>query len=161
MLTAFSVLSLDQFGKFHTARTIEVGERVPLLGDLLALTHVAAPGGAFGFFRDWMPTAQLAGFALLSAIATLVIVAFYRGLARGERGSAAALGAILAGILSNMIDRSRFGAGVDFLHLGSAQADALPDFNIADVAIVLGVVTLIVEMLASEMAVRVSERPRE
>jgi signal peptidase II len=157
---AFAVVLLDQFGKFQVTRTIEVGACVPLVGDLLALTHLPAAGGAFGFFRDWAPAAQLIGFALLSIVATLVIVAFYRGLARGEHGSAAALGAILGGVASNTIDRVRYGSGVDFLHLGSVEADVLPDFNLADVAIVLGVVTLILELLATEMATRVSERPR-
>lgn len=156
----FAVVLLDQLGKLHAANTLEIGARIPLIGDLLALTHLPAAGGAFGFFRDWMPAAQLVGFALLSITATLVIVAFYRGLARGEHGSAAALGAILGGIASNTIDRVRYGSGVDFLHLGSVNADALPDFNLADVAIVLGVVTLIIELLATEMAARVSERPR-
>jgi signal peptidase II len=157
---AFAVVLLDQLGKFQVARTLEVGARVPLIGDLLALTHIPVAGGAFGFFRDWAPAAQLIGFALLSIVATLVIVAFYRGLARGEHGSAAALGAILGGIVSNTIDRVRYGSGVDFLHLGSVEAEALPDFNLADIAIVLGVVTLILELLATEMAARVSERPR-
>jgi signal peptidase II len=157
---AFAVVLLDQLGKLQVARTIEIGARVPLIADLLALTHLPVAGGAFGFFRDWAPSSQLIGFALLSIVAALVIVAFYRGLARGEHGSAAALGAILGGVASNTIDRVRYGSGVDFLHLGSVETDALPDFNLADVAIVLGVVTLIFELLATEMATRVSERPR-
>ena len=160
LLLAFTVILFDQLGKFHAARTIEIGGRVPLLGDLLALTHLPVAGGAFGFFQDWMPSSQLIGFALLSIMATLVIITFYRGLARGEHGSAAALGAILGGIASNTVDRVRYGSGFDFLHLGPVTADTVPDFNLADVAIVLGVVTLIVELLATEMAARVSERPR-
>ena len=156
---ALAVLFLDQLGKFHVARTVEIGERVSLIGDLVAWTNLPAAGGAFGFFRDWAPATQLIGFALLSTIAILVIVAFYRGLARGEHGSAAALGAILGGIISNTVDRVRYGSGVDFLHLGSVDVDGLSDFNFADIAIVLGVVTLIVELLATEMAARVSERP--
>ncbi len=157
---AFAVVLLDQLGKIHVTRSLEIGARVPLIGDLLALTHLPAAGGAFGFFKDWMPAAQLIGFALLSIVATVVLVAFYRGLARGEHGSAAALGAILGGIVSNTIDRIRYGSGIDFIQLGPVTADALPDFNLADVAIVLGVVTLIIELLATEMAARVSERPQ-
>ena len=118
---AFVVVFLDQLGKFHVARTIETGTRVPLIGDLVAWTHIPAAGGAFGFFQDWAPAAQLIGFALLSIIAILVIATFYRGLARGEHGSAAALGAILGGIVSNTVDRVRYGSGVDFLHLGPVE----------------------------------------
>jgi len=157
---ALTVVLLDQLGKLHAMRTIEIGARVPLIGDLVALTHLPAAGGAFGFFGDWPLLVQLIGFALLSMMATLVIFVFYRGLARGEHGTAAALGATFGGIASNTIDRVRYGSAVDFLHLGPIETDALPDFNLADVAIVLGVVTLIVELLATEMAARVSERPR-
>ena len=36
---ALTIVLLDQLGKLHVARTLEVGARVPLIGDLLALTH--------------------------------------------------------------------------------------------------------------------------
>jgi len=157
---ALLALLLDQLGKFHTTTTLEVGARTPLVGDVLSLTHVPSMGGAFGFFRDWLPGAQLIGFALLALCATVIIVSFYRGLAPREQGSAAALGAMLGGIASHAVDRLRYGSGLDFLHLGPITSNAVPDFNIADIAIVLGVVTLIVELLASEMAARASERPR-
>jgi signal peptidase II len=157
---ALAILVLDQIGKLHAMRTLEVGARVPLIGDILALTHLPAAGGAFGIFRDWLPAAQLVAFISISFVSTAVIVLFYRGLARGEHGSAAALGAILGGITSNTLDRVRYASGIDFLHLGPVGVDALPDFNIADVAIVLGVVTLIIELLATEMAARAAERPR-
>jgi len=98
---------------------------------------------------------------IVRVLSVIVILTFYRGLARGEHGSAAGLGAILGGIASNTIDRVRYGSGVDFLHVGSTTTNTLPDFNLADVAIVLGVVTLVVELLATEMATRVSERPED
>ncbi|MFK7897880.1 MAG: signal peptidase II [Myxococcota bacterium] len=159
MPVAALVAFIDQVGKWHAMRSLDVGERVAWLGDLLALAHLPAASGALGLFSGWPPSAQLGGFAVLSLIAVTIIVSFYRGLAPGEHGSAAALGAILGGIASNGLDRFRHGAGLDFLHLGSASSESLPDFNFADVAIVMGVVTLIVELLATEMAARASERP--
>jgi signal peptidase II len=154
------IVVLDQWGKHYAMRTIEIGERVPLFGDLLALAHAPAASGAFGFFRDWAPAAQLLAFGLLSTAASVVLISFYRGLTPREHGSAAALGAILGGIASNTVDRIRYGFGIDFLHLGSATSDTLPDTNLADIAIVLGVTTLIVELLATEMAARAAERKR-
>lgn len=156
---ALIATTLDQLGKARVLRELEVGAREPLFGDLLSWTHVPSMGGAFGFFRDWLPGAQLIGFAMLALMAALIILFFYRGLAPGEQGSAAALGAILGGIASQAIDRLQYGTGLDFLHFGPVDSNALPDFNLADIAIVLGAVTLIVELLASEMAARASERP--
>lgn len=158
--TAMAALALDQLGKAHAMQRLEVGAREPLLGDALAWTHAPSMGGAFGFFSDWLPSAQLMGFAMLALSATVICVLFYRGLAPGEQGSAAALGAMLGGIASHSLDRLRFATGVDFLHVGPIGSNIVPDFNVADIAIVLGVVTLIVELLASEMVARASERPR-
>lgn len=157
---ALIAVAVDQLGKLHTATVLDPGERAPLLGDLLGWTNVPAMGGAFGIFRHWLPDAQLIGFSALALAATGMIVVFYRGLAPGEQGSAAGLGAMLGGIASHTVDRLRYGSGVDFLHLGPPNSNVLPDFSLADVAIVLGVAALIVELLAAEFTARAAERPR-
>ena len=157
---ALFVLGADQLGKRHAMTVLEPGERVAILDRVLSLAYVESPGAALGLFGTWSAQAQAIVFGILSALCAVLVLSFFKGLARGEHGSAAALGAILAGVASNAYDRFRFGAGIDFLHLGSPDALHLPDFNLADVAIVLGVLTLIVELLASEMATRAQERPR-
>ena len=154
------VLALDQLGKSHVTKLLEAGAREPIIEDVLAWTHVPSMGGALGFFHGWLPGSQLIGFAMLALAAACLITIFYRGLAPGEQGSAAALGAILGGIASQAIDRLRYGTGLDFLHVGPISSNTVPDFNVADIAIVLGVVTLIIELLANEMAARAAERPR-
>lgn len=160
MGAALLVLGVDQFGKRHAMAVLAPGERQALVDRVLSLAYIESPGAALGLFGTWSGSAQAIVFGILSGLCALLVLSFYRGLARGEFGSAAALGAILAGVASNAYDRVRFGAGIDFLHLGNPDALHLPDFNLADVAIVLGVLTLIVELLASEMAARAQERPR-
>ena len=157
---AMLVFGLDRLGKAQVMGTLPVGESVPLFGDLLSLTRVETTGAALGLFSHWSAGARASVFGIMSVLCALLVLSFYRGLARGERGPAAALGAILAGVLSNAVDRFRFGFGIDFLQLGSPDATHLPSFNVADVAIVLGVLTLIVELLATEMAARAQEKPR-
>jgi len=158
--TAFAVALVDQVGKLHATTTLEIGTRQSLVADVLSLAHLPVTGDAFGVMHGSTQGVQLAGFALLSIVTTIVIGFFYRGLGPREFGSAGGLGAVLGGVLSHSIDRIRVGASVDYLHVGAAAGDMLPDFNLADLAIVLGVVTLIVELLATEMAARASERPR-
>jgi signal peptidase II len=160
LVAALCVFGFDRLGKFNAMSSLAVGERAPFMGDLVSWTRVESTGAALGLLQGFSPAAQAWVFGLLSIICALLVMSFYRGLAPGEHGSAAALGAILAGVLSNAFDRVRFGFGVDFLHLGAPDAAHLPDFNVADVAILLGVLTLIVELLATEMAARAQERPR-
>lgn len=157
--SAIVALGLDQLCKRHVTAELAVGDRTPLLGDALALTHVPSMGGAFGVFRDWLPGAQLIGFSVLALAATLAIVGYYRALTPREQGNAAGLGAMLGGIASHALDRLRYGSGLDALHIGPVTSNAVPDFSLADVAIVLGAATLVVELLATEMAGRAAERP--
>lgn len=154
------VLALDQAGKRHVSESLAIGERVPLVGSLLAWTYQPAAGGALGIFRDWSATAELTGYAVLSGVAAIVVFVFLRSLAPRDYGTSVALGAILAGVVSNSVDRFRVGASLNFLHAGPIGSSPLPDFNFADVAILLGVGTLIVELLATEIAARAAERPR-
>ncbi|MEZ4280499.1 MAG: signal peptidase II [Myxococcota bacterium] len=157
---AAAVLALDQLGKRHAASVVEVGEHVPILGSWLAWTHVPTAGGALGLLRDWSPRAELMAYAGIAAVATVVVAVFLRSLAPRDLGTGAALGAVFAGIASNTFDRYRFGSTLEFLHVGPPASSLLPDFNLADLAILLGVGTLIIELLATEMAARAGERPR-
>lgn len=150
----------DQLGKRHAEATLAIGERVPLLGSLLAFVREPTQGGALGLFRDWSSDAALVGYGVLSFAAIAIAFAFLRALAPRELATSAALGAVLGGIASNLFDRVRAGASLDFIHLGPTASNLLPDFNLADLAILLGVGTLIVELLATEMAARAAERPR-
>lgn len=159
LLVAAVVLLLDRLGKRAAVSDLEVGARTPLIGDLLSFARIETSDVALGLFRGWGEGGPEIAFAVLSAFCIVLVLLFYRGLARGEHGSAAALGAILAGVSSNAYDRYESGVGLAFLHLGAPDAAHLPDFSLAELAILLGVVTLIVELLAHEMAARVQERP--
>lgn len=159
-LLCLAVVVLDQLGKGHVAAHLALGERVPIVGSLLAFAHEPSAGGALGLLRGWPPTAQLVAYAILSGVAVVLALVFLRALAPRDYGTASALGSVVGGVASNGLDRYRGGATVDFLHLGPTSSNLLPDFNLADLAIILGVGTLIVELLATEMAARAAERPR-
>lgn len=154
------IVAGDQLGKRHVEATLEIGERVPIIGSLLALVREPTQSGGFGLFRHWSPEAALAGYGGLSLVAIGIAIVFLRALAPRELATAAALGAVIGGIGSNLLDRMRSGASLDFLHFGPTASSFLPRFNLADLAILLGVGTLIVELLATEMAARAAERPR-
>ncbi|WP_018873514.1 signal peptidase II [Thioalkalivibrio sp. ALJ16] len=106
------------------------------------LSLVYNPGAAFSFLADagdW-------GRWLLTAIAVvigLLIVGWLARLPRNAWWSVVALGLVLGGAIGNLIDRLRLGAVVDFLDFHWAGYH-WPAFNVADMAIVVGAVTLIV-----------------
>jgi signal peptidase II len=103
----------------------------------LNLTLVENRGAAFSLLASDGPGQGLKMTAL-ALLALIPLAWFYRLAAPGERGLLTGLGLVLGGALGNVHDRLRHGAVVDFidLHLGGAH---WPAFNLADVAVCVGV----------------------
>jgi signal peptidase II len=153
---------LDQACKLWVVGHVVPGARQPLMGGLesvFSVTHARNPGGAFGLLMDWPWAWRLGAFLVVATVACVAIWIFYRGLAPGERFNAAALGLILGGTLGNLVDRLTRGEVVDYLRLNLGGSGAWPDFNVADLGIVVGVAALILELLSLEGASR-AELPR-
>ncbi len=96
-------------------------------------TYVRNDGTAFGLFQD---NGTLLTFVSMGAVA--LIVYFYREAAMASWFTRVALGLQLGGAAGNLIDRFRHGYVVDFIDVGP-----WPIFNIADSAIITGIVALI------------------
>jgi signal peptidase II len=141
---AIVVLVADQASKWWILDVIHLqpGDSVVLL-QVLSLTLVENYGVTFGLltgFGQW-------SYLLLTAIALAVVAALGIWLRRAEsRLVATALGAIVGGALSNVIDRLRFGFVVDFIH-AHVGGWSWYVFNVADAAIVCGVAALVLDSL--------------
>ncbi len=104
-------------------------------------------GAAWGLFRDLPEDYRVLFFVVISAVAVTVILLFYRKI-EGQRLVGSALVLILGGAIGNLIDRVRLGWVVDFIdwHYGDSH---WPTFNIADVAISVGVGLMILDMIVN------------
>ena len=145
---AAGILVVDQAVKWwilEVARLPEVGQ-IPLLeaGPFgLDLTMVWNRGVTFGLLSGEGAWHHVILAALAAAIAAFLL----RWMARAEnRLTAAALGAVVGGAIGNVIDRIRFGAVVDFVD-AHAWGWHWYVFNVADAAIVCGVVALVADAL--------------
>jgi signal peptidase II len=145
-LTAVLVLVLDQALKVRVRGRVEVGERQEILGSVLRLVHVENDGVAFGRFAG---NATLVGLIVVGALVALL--AYF--LTHLDVPLVwLPTGVLLGGALGNVLDRVRFGAVTDYLKLPN-----WPAFNLADVAITVGVVLLIAVV---ELDARRRERSR-
>ncbi len=138
-IVALIVLIMDRVSKHWVINSINPGESVPLLGEILYLTHVRNPGAAFGLFAYKTPFFIVISFIMI----ILTVIAAYQippRLALLRLGLAVMLG----GVAGNLFDRLQTGYVVDFLDLGF-----WPVFNIADMAIVVGVLMLAVGLSIS------------
>lgn len=158
------VVILDQITKLLVLQKMYVGQSIPLVGDWLKFTFTENPGMAFGItfgFEGLVP--------ILSVSATLLILFYLFKVRHTYSWYRISIGFILGGAFGNIIDRVFYGAFiygnrlftghvVDFIHVnlwrgyipeswpfvGGKYAALFPIWNVADMAIVLGVVGILV-----------------
>lgn len=134
LLTTVLVVSLDQLTKQIAVVAFMPGDAIPIT-PFLNMRLGFNEGVAFGLFADWFSGRPMA----LAAVTMALILALGAWLWRtSERSHALALGAVIGGGLSNIIDRLHTGAVVDFIDF-HAWGYHWPAFNVADAAILCGV----------------------
>jgi signal peptidase II len=107
------------------------------------LTYVHNTGAAFSFLSEaggW----QRWFFAALAIIISTVIAVWLSRLKAHETLLALSLSLVLGGAIGNLIDRLAYGYVIDFLDI-YVQSWHWPAFNVADSAITLGVVLMLLE----------------
>jgi signal peptidase II len=147
-LTAVAVLVADQLTKGLVIASLRVGERVNLLGDLVAIWHTQNTGASFSLF-------QFNGSQVLFFFVTLLALGLIVSFHRSFRGQGVALhvllGFVLGGTLGNFVDRLRFGYVTDFISMGIGET-RFPTYNIADASLVLGMIALIAVLVFRDPA---------
>ncbi len=144
---ALAVLVADQLSKLWFLNLgLQPGESQHVFGPF-SLTMVWNRGVSFGLFRadaDWVRWV-LTAFSLVVAI---VIAVWARKVSRPLLGWA--FGLIMGGAIGNMIDRIRLGAVADFLDFTRLAFPWV--FNVADSAISVGVVLLLIDTFITDRA---------
>jgi signal peptidase II len=135
------VVVLDQVSKQLIESSLLVYETIPIL-PFFNLTLAYNEGAAFSFLSDqggW----QRWFFALVAAVVVLILTVWLARL-RHERLLAVSLSLVVGGALGNLLDRLLFGHVIDFLDF-FYQSYHWPAFNVADIAITLGVALMFVD----------------
>ena len=133
--TALIVLVLDQLTKFLIRANMQLNESIPIIKNIFHFTYVANTGSAFGLFKS------LNWFFLFFAAVVIVMIFYYlrTKINEKEKNLQLAVGLLLGGTMGNLTDRLFYGAVTDFLDFR-----VWPVFNIADSAITVSVVFLII-----------------
>lgn len=135
-LIVIMVLALDQGLKLIVQRNMELNQSIPVIENVFHLTYVLNPGAAFGILADK---------TIFFILATLIVVGFigfyYYRTPREKTWLRLGLVLLLGGALGNLIDRVRTSHVVDFFDFR-----IWPVFNIADIAISVGVGLLILDL---------------
>ncbi len=147
LLVSLIVLILDQLSKWWILQHFHEHE-VLVVWPVFNLTLAFNKGAAFSFLADaggW----QHYLFVGLAVLVSLFLVIWLWRLPKGRLLEAWGLALILGGALGNLVDRLLRGQVVDFLQW-HWEAHYFPSFNLADSAITLGVVLLLLDALRGE-----------
>ena len=143
LLLAIVIIVFDQITKWIALSGLNLGENPITVTSFFNLVLVWNRGVSFGMFNN----AGAYGPMILSGIAIAVVLGLLYWLRQAEnRLTVMALGLVIGGALGNVIDRFRFGAVVDFLDFHIAGYH-WPAFNVADAAICVGAVLLLLDGL--------------
>ena len=139
---SLAVIVLDQLTKYVATTLLVYAEPVAVI-PFFNLTLLHNPGAAFSFLSDaggW----QRWFFAVMAIGVSIGITVWISRLEAKQRWLAIALALVVGGALGNLWDRLYFGYVVDFIQLYYEQW-YWPAFNIADSAISVGAVMLLID----------------
>ena len=134
---ALAALGADQLTKSFVTSGLALNEEVHVIGPF-SIHHVQNSGIAFGFFAS-----ATSLVILLTAIAVVWMLYFFARSGSRHAVLPVALGLVIGGSLSNLIDRVRLGHVTDFLDF-----TYWPAFNLADSFIVVGVAALLLALVS-------------
>lgn len=143
------VIGLDQWTKWLAELKLNFHEPVAVIEPILNWTLAYNYGAAFSFLADqggW----QKWFFAGLSLAMSLFLVWYLTRAPRQAKLLNVGLALILGGAIGNLIDRVRIGKVIDFIHVHYADVWHYPIFNMADIAICVGVAIVVIDMLFLE-----------
>ncbi len=145
-LTVIIVTLLDQLTKAFIHATMSLYSSRVVIDGFLSVTYVRNPGAAFGFLAHASPLFRSIFFVLVTLLAIGMILYYLVKSQAGQPRLLFSLSLILSGALGNLIDRLRFAEVIDFIDV-YFRSHHWPAFNVADAAISVGAMIMILEMV--------------
>lgn len=135
---AAAVIALDQITKYMVRSNMQPGDSIPVIGEWMRILYVRNTGTAFSMFS---------GNKLITVVFTsiliIVCIAFVIREARtGSKPVSVLLTFVIAGGVSNLIDRLTLGYVTDMISCGSFAV-----FNVADIGVTCGCILTVLYIL--------------
>ena len=142
------VILLDQITKWMVVKNMELGERIAIWDPWLGLLSHRNRGAAWGMLEG-----QMWLFTIVTIGVIIGIIYFYHKEAKGKPFFQVSLMLLLGGAIGNFIDRLYYGEVVDFVDVLIPIINYhFPIFNIADAALTIAVIMLLIAMIMEDRA---------
>lgn len=140
------IIVLDQWTKWLVVRNMEIGERIPILEPYIALLSHRNRGAAWGMLEG-----QMWLFYIVTVVVVVGILYYFHTHAKDQPLLKVSLMVLLGGAIGNFIDRLFRREVVDFMDILIPIINYdFPIFNVADAALTIGVIMMIIYILFEE-----------
>jgi len=141
---------IDQASKAWAVRTLRSGDIVTVISGFLNFAYAENTGVAFSMFDDHGSTGRW-GLSAVAIVAAVLVLFYFWRTPRSDDRMLGSLALLLAGIVGNVTDRLRLGFVVDFIDVQFGNWH-YPTFNVADMAICVGAVLLLIDVFMTKKA---------
>ena len=138
---ALFVIAIDRISKWLIVKNMELGTSIPIIDNVLYITSHRNRGAAWGILEN-----KMWFFYIITVVFVVFIVFYMKKYAKTDKLLGISLSLILGGAIGNFIDRVFRQEVVDFIHVYIFSYN-YPVFNIADSALCIGVVLIIIQTL--------------
>ncbi|MFC4409282.1 signal peptidase II [Chungangia koreensis] len=140
------IVILDQWTKWLVVQQMEIGERVSIVEPYIALLSHRNKGAAWGMLEG-----QMWLFYIVTAAVVVGILYYFHTHGKDQPLLKVSLMVLLGGAVGNFIDRLLRGEVVDFVDILIPVVNYdFPIFNVADAALTIGVIMMIIYILFEE-----------
>lgn len=135
------IIALDQLTKYMIVKSLEIGDSVKVIKNLLYITSHRNEGAAWGILQGkmWL-------FYIVTIVVLVILIMFFKSEGYGKPLIQFGLSLLIAGSIGNFIDRLFRSEVVDFIDTYIFGYN-FPIFNVADAALTIGVFVLIIVIL--------------
>jgi signal peptidase II len=147
LISIITWLALDQLTKWLITSNFQLHQSQVVIENILSITYTTNTGAAFGIF----PT-HSGFFMILKMLFLLSGIVMIKQVVKLSPSYQLAAGTILGGAAGNLVDRIRLGSVIDFINF-----HFWPTFNVADIAICVGVFLLVIQLFREKPLLKADE----
>ena len=150
---SLGVIGIDRLTKWLIKTTMEIGESIDIIGNLLRISYILNSGIAFGMLDANLSPAKRPLLIIITLIALGIILYIFLSLPKNIRLSGVSMGLIFGGAIGNLTDRIIRGVVVDFVDVDfpnisipalGLHMTRFATFNVADASVLVGIIMLLV-----------------
>ena len=143
-----AVIGLDQLTKFAVEANLDLYESIPVIDRFCSITYTRNTGAAWSLLEG-----KMLFFYGIAVVALIAMGCFYKQCREKDHLTRIGLVLMMAGTIGNLIDRLAWQYVRDFLDFVIFGYD-FPVFNVADMALCIGVLLILIEIGREELEKR-------